>query len=83
MGFFADFKAKRAATAAAKAHSAALADWEDDRATLAKLITVFTAASKGEDSVPNTHSGLQLASFMKQVAHHLNTLVAPPGSASR
>ena len=54
MGFFADFKAKRAATAAAKAHSAALADWEDDRAILTKLITVFTAASKGEDSVPNS-----------------------------
>ena len=30
MGFFADFKAKRAATAAAKAHSAALADLEDE-----------------------------------------------------
>lgn len=54
MGFFAGFKAKRAASAAAKAHSAALANWEDDRAILTKLITVFTAASKGEDSVPNS-----------------------------
>jgi hypothetical protein len=54
MGFFADFKAKRAAKAAAKAHNAALAIWREDYETLKKIITVFTAASNGEDSVPNT-----------------------------
>jgi len=54
MGFFTEFKAKRAAKAATRAHSAALANWEEDRATLTKLITVFTAASNGQDSVPNT-----------------------------
>ena len=54
MGFFADFKAKRAVKAAAKAHNAALAIWREDYETLKKIITVFTAASNGEDSVPNS-----------------------------
>ncbi len=54
MSWFANFKAKRAAKKAAKAHAYALADWHDDCATLDKLIDVFTLASKGEDSIPNT-----------------------------
>ena len=54
MGFFADLKAKRAAKAATKAHNAALVIWREDYETLKKIITVFTAASNGEDSVPNT-----------------------------
>lgn len=54
MGFFADFKAKRADKAATRLFDAQVAVWQDDVASLEKLITVFTAASKGEDSVPNT-----------------------------
>ncbi len=54
MSWFANFKAKRAAKKAAKAHAYALAEWHDDCATLDKLIDVFTLASKGEDSIPNT-----------------------------
>jgi hypothetical protein len=54
MGFFADFKAKRAAKRAADQHNRLLAIWEEDMATLKKLITVFTDAAAGKDSVPNT-----------------------------
>ena len=54
MGFFADFKAKRADKKATQVFEAQMAVWNDDVASLEKLITVFTAASKGEDSVPNT-----------------------------
>ena len=54
MGFFADFKAKRATKAATRAHNAALAIWQEDYETLKKIITVFTAASRGEDSVANS-----------------------------
>jgi len=54
MGFFSDFKAKRAAKAATNEYTRLHAIWEEDVESLKKLITVFTAASKGEDSVPNT-----------------------------
>ena len=54
MGFFADFKAKRAAKRAADQHNRLHAIWEEDMATLKKLITVFTDAAAGKDSVPNT-----------------------------
>ena len=54
MGFFADFKAKRAAKAATRAHNAALVIWREDYETLKKIITVFTAASNGKDSVSNS-----------------------------
>ncbi len=54
MGWYSDFKAKRAAKAAEKLYQAQLASWQEDLASLDKLITVFTAASNGEDSVPNT-----------------------------
>jgi hypothetical protein len=47
MGLLADFKAKRAVKAAAKAHNAALVIWREDFETLKRIITVFTAASRG------------------------------------
>jgi hypothetical protein len=54
MSWFSDFKAKRADKKALKAHNALHLAWQEDLATLEKIITVFTAASKGEDAVPNT-----------------------------
>jgi hypothetical protein len=54
MGWYSDFKAKRAAKKALALHNAAQAAWEEDCATLEKIIAAITAASKGEDSVPNT-----------------------------
>ena len=54
MGYFANLKAKRAGKAATNEYTRLHAIWEEDVESLKKLITVFTAASKGEDSVPNT-----------------------------
>ena len=54
MGYFTDLKAKRADKAATKEFTRLHAIWQEDVDTLTKLITVFTAASNGEDSVPNT-----------------------------
>jgi hypothetical protein len=54
MGWIANYKAKRANKAATNEFNLQLAAWQEDVATLEKIITVFTAASKGEDSVPNT-----------------------------
>ena len=54
MGYFSNLKAKRADKAATKEYNRLHAIWQEDVATLTKLITVFTAASNGEDSVPNT-----------------------------
>ena len=54
MSWFSDFKAKRAAKKAAKAHAYAVAQWQEDFVTLERIITAITAASNGEDSVPNT-----------------------------
>jgi hypothetical protein len=54
MSWFSDFQAKRAEKKALKAHSVLHALWQEDVATLDKLIAVFTAASNGEDAVPNT-----------------------------
>ena len=54
MGYFANLKAKRADKAATKEYNRLHAIWQEDVETLTKLITVFTAASNGEDSVPNT-----------------------------
>jgi len=54
MGFFADMKIKRADKAATQNFNYLHSMWEEDVEQLKKLITVFTAASKGEDSVPNT-----------------------------
>ena len=54
MGWIANLKAKRAAKAATNEYNRLHAIWQEDLETLTKLITVFTAASNGEDSVPNT-----------------------------
>ena len=54
MSWFTEFKAKRAAKAATKSLQRAQTVWQEDFQTLEKLIAVITAASKGEDSVPNT-----------------------------
>lgn len=54
MSWYSDFKAKRADKKAASTHALVRAHWQEDLATLNKLIEVITAASKGEDSVPNT-----------------------------
>ena len=54
MGFFANWKAKRADKAATATFNHLQLMWEEDVEQIKKLITVFTAASKGEDSVPNT-----------------------------
>jgi hypothetical protein len=54
MGWYSEFKAKRAAKKALALHNAAQDAWAEDWATLEKIITAITAASKGEDSVPNT-----------------------------
>lgn len=54
MGWISDLKAKRAAKAAQKRHEQQMSLWQEDATTLDKLITVFTAASKGEDAVTNT-----------------------------
>ncbi len=54
MGWIANYKAKRAIKAATEDFNLKLAAWQEDIDTLEKIITVFTAASKGEDSVENT-----------------------------
>ena len=54
MGFFADFKAKRALNAATKQYNSLHEIWQEDIDCLRKIIEVITAASKGKDSVPNT-----------------------------
>ena len=54
MGFFADFKAKRADKRATQEFNYLQYMWQEDIAQLDKLIEVFTAADKGEDSVANT-----------------------------
>jgi hypothetical protein len=54
MSWLSDRKAKRAAKAATNEYNRLHAIWQEDVNTLTKLITVFTAASNGEDSVPST-----------------------------
>jgi hypothetical protein len=54
MGFFADFKAKRADKRAKQEFDYLHYMWQEDITQLDKLIEVFTAAAKGEDSVANT-----------------------------
>jgi len=54
MSWLSDRKAKRAAKAATNEYNRLHTIWQEDVDTLTKLITVFTAASNGEDSVPNT-----------------------------
>jgi hypothetical protein len=54
MSWLSDRKAKRADKAATNEYNRLHTIWQEDVDTLTKLITVFTAASNGEDSVPNT-----------------------------
>lgn len=54
MRWYSEFKAKRAAKAALNAHNTALSIWQDDLATLEKIIAVFTVANDGVDAVSNT-----------------------------
>ena len=54
MSWFANFKANRAAKRAAQEHAQLEAAWQEDIDCLRKIIAAITAASKGEDSVPNT-----------------------------
>jgi len=54
MSWLSDLKAKRADKAATNEYNRLHTIWQEDVDTLKKLITVFTAASNGEDSVPNT-----------------------------
>ena len=54
MGLIANLKAKRADRAALNEYNRLHDIWQEDLDTLTKLITVFTAASKGEDAIPNT-----------------------------
>ena len=54
MGWLANLKAKRADKAATNEYNRLHTIWQEDVDTLKKLITVFTAASNDEDSVPNT-----------------------------
>ena len=54
MSWFSDLKLKRADKKATKEYNLAHATWQEDIATLEKITAAFVAASKGEDSVPNT-----------------------------
>ena len=54
MGFFAEYKVKRADKAATNEFNSLHTVWKDDSDSLTHLIAVFTAASKGEDAVPNS-----------------------------
>jgi len=54
MSWLSDRREKRAVKAATNEHNRFHAIWQEDVDSLTKLITVFTAASNGEDSVPNT-----------------------------
>ena len=54
MSWFSDLKLKRADKKATKEYTLAHATWQEDIASLEKITAAFVAASKGEDSVPNT-----------------------------
>jgi hypothetical protein len=54
MGFFADFKAKRAAKRAQADHELALFEWDRENEILTQALEIFTAASSGSE--PDDHS---------------------------
>jgi hypothetical protein len=54
MGFFADFKAKRAAKRAAADHELALFEWDRENQILTQALDIFTDASSGSE--PDDHS---------------------------
>ena len=47
MGFFANFKAKRAAKRANAVYQTALLEWERENQVLTQALDIFTAASSG------------------------------------
>ena len=57
MGFFANFKAKRAAKRAQSVYESALLDWERENKVLAQALDIFTAAQSGKE--PDDHSLIQ------------------------
>ena len=54
MGFFADFKAKRAAKRATAEHELALFEWDRENEILTQALEIFTNASSGSE--PDDHS---------------------------
>jgi len=54
MGFFADFKAKRAAKRAQADHELALFEWDRENQILTEALEIFTVASSGSE--PDDHS---------------------------
>jgi hypothetical protein len=54
MGFFADFKAKRAAKRAKADHELALFEWDRENQILTQALEIFTEASSGSE--PDDHS---------------------------
>ena len=54
MGFFADFKAKRAAKRAKADHELAVFEWDRENQILTQALEIFTAASSGNE--PDDHS---------------------------
>ena len=54
MGFFADFKAKRAAKRAKADHELAVFEWDRENQILTQALEIFTAASSGSE--PDDHS---------------------------
>ena len=59
MGFFADFKAKRAAKKAQSLYELQLNDWSLEQQTLSHALDIFTGAAKGEE--PEDHQLVQKA----------------------
>jgi hypothetical protein len=57
MGFFADFKAKRAAKRAKADYELELFEWDRENQVLAQALEIFTAASSGNE--PDDHSLVQ------------------------
>ena len=53
MGFWSDFKAKRALKSATKQYQLEYADWQRDVEIFKDIEAAFELAVKGEDSVPN------------------------------
>jgi hypothetical protein len=54
MGFFANFKSKRAAKRAQSVYESALLDWERENKVLAQALDIFLAAQSGQQ--PDDHS---------------------------
>jgi hypothetical protein len=57
MGFFSNFKAKRAAKRAQSAYELELYEWDRENQVLAQALEIFTDASSGSE--PDDHSLVQ------------------------